>query len=231
MALARPVPPDPTAPPLASPSPATLEELAGRSRPGAMAGERLLEVLPAIAPLLPGGLRRGTTLAVGGGPGATSLALALLAGPSRQGSWCAVVGLAELGLVAAAGLGVELGRLALVPLPGTSWVEVTGALLDGLDVVVVRPPARVAVTDARRLAARARHRGAVLEVLTRCAPEWPERTDARLTVVGAAWEGLGEGGGHLRGRRLEVRSEGRGAAARGARAQVWLPSAEGAVVP
>src|SRR3954463_126996 len=78
-----------TSPPPASP----LRDLQRRTRPVAMAGERLLPVLRALEELLPDrGLRRGPTVAVGGGVGATSLALALAAGPSAAGSWCAAVG-------------------------------------------------------------------------------------------------------------------------------------------
>ena len=42
--------------------------------------------------------------------GATSILLALLAGASAAGSWCAVVGMPSLGLVAAAELGIALDR-------------------------------------------------------------------------------------------------------------------------
>src|SRR5262245_20127568 len=69
-----------------------LQELAGKARPVALANERLLPVLDPLAPLLPGGgLRRGSVVSVASG--STSLALALLAGASAAGSWCAAVGL------------------------------------------------------------------------------------------------------------------------------------------
>ena len=213
---------------LASPQIAGLAGLAGLPesvRPVALAGQRMLPVLAPLAALLPGGgLRRGSTVAVAG---STSLALALLAGPSAAGSWCAAVGLPSLGLVAAAEVGVVLGRLALVAAPGGDWAAVVAALLDALDVVVVRPPERgVRAPDARRLAARARERGSVLVPLGR----W-DGADVRLSVVRSAWEGLGAGAGHLRARQVEVVAEGRGAAARPRRARLWLPSANGAVVP
>ncbi|MGH9177562.1 MAG: hypothetical protein ACRD0N_03275, partial [Acidimicrobiales bacterium] len=92
MALAVPDVPGLSPPPVAA-------RLAGRVQPVALAGERLLPVHPALAGLLPGGgLRRGSTVAVAG---STSLALALVAGPSGAGSWCAAVGVPSLGLVAA----------------------------------------------------------------------------------------------------------------------------------
>ena len=211
---------------LASPSPAAPPGPAGLPesvRPVALAGARMLPVLPALAGLLPGeGLRRGSTVAVAG---STSLALALLAGPSAAGSWCAAVGLPSLGLVAAAEVGVAVGRLALVAAPGGDWAAVVAALLDALDVVVVRVPERVRAADARRLGARARERGAVLVPLGR----W-DGADVRLSVATSAWEGLEGGSGHLQARLVEVVAEGRGAAARPRRARLWLPSADGTVL-
>lgn len=194
-------------------------------RPVSLAGQRLLPVLPALAGLLPGGgLRRGSTVSV---EGSTSLALAVLAGPSGAGSWCAAVGLPSLGLVAAAELGVAVERLALVAAPGDDWAAVVAALLDALDVVVVGAPRRRASpADARRLVARARERGAVLVPLGR----W-DGADVRLSVTAGGWQGLGNGSGHLRARLVEVVAEGRGAAARPRRARLWLPSADGAVSP
>lgn len=220
MALASSPPPSP---PQALPA-----GLAGSVRPVSLAGGRVLPVLPALAGLLPGGgLRRGSTVAVGvgAGAGATSLALALLAGPSATGSWCAVVGVSTLGLVAAAELGVDAARLAVVPEPGRDWAAVVAALLDGVDVVAVRPPARSPRgADARRLAARARERGAVLVPLGR----W-DGADVRLSVASSSWEGVERGAGHLSARRVDVVAEGRGAAARPRRARLWLPSPDGRV--
>lgn len=205
--------------------------------PGALAGERLLPVVPALEDLLPGGgLRRGATVAVAG---STSLALAVLAGPSGAGSWCAVVGLPALGMAAAAEMGVALDRLALVPVPGSEWPAVVAALLDALDVVMVSASRRVRPGDARRLVARARERGAVLLVVG----SW-EGAEVRLSVGGAGgsrsrgqrldtsavqWHGLGAGHGHLRARRVDVIAEGRGAASRARRCRLWLPAEGGGV--
>src|SRR3712207_8105257 len=82
----------------------TVSSLGGVARTGlvgpgtALAGERLLPVVPALQPLLPGrGLRRGTTVAVAR---SDALALALVAGASAACSWVAPVGLPDLGIVA-----------------------------------------------------------------------------------------------------------------------------------
>jgi hypothetical protein len=198
-----------------------LQELMGRARPIVPAGEQLLPVLPVLAGVLPwAGLRRGATVAVAG-RGATSVALALLAAASAAGSWCAVVGMPSIGVVAASELGVELGRLALVAVPGAEWAAVSAALLDAFDIVLLRPPERPRAVEVRRLAARARERGAVLLV----AGAW-DGADLRLTVARSGWDGLGRGHGLLRRRRLDVVADGRGAAARQRRGRLWLPAAE-----
>lgn len=201
-----------------------LSRVAALTAPVSLSAGQVLPVLSPLEGLLPeGGLRRGGVVGVAGPAGATSLALALVAGASGTGSWCAAVGLPSLGAAAAAELGVALERLALVPFPGGQWATVTAALLDALDVVVVRPPRSVRPADARRLAARARERGSVLVPLAGGPPAWPEGLDLRLTAVAAEWHGLGSGHGHLRARRVEVVANGRGAAARERRVALWLP--------
>ena len=134
-----------------------------------LARERTLPLCVPLAGLFPeGALRRGSTVVVGQGdfPGTTSLALALLSGPSAGGSWCAVVGAPDLGFVAAAQLGLDLERLAVVPWPGPKWAVVTAALLEGFDMVLLRPGGHVSSSDARKLEARARERGSVLAVMS-----------------------------------------------------------------
>jgi len=212
--------------------------------------ERSLPVAAALRPLLPGGcLRRGGAIALsvptsgvatggtalggtalggtatdGRALGATSLLFALLAEASAAGSWCAVVGMPRLGLVAAAEAGMVTDRLALVPSPGPDWVDTVGALLDGLDIVAVATPGGVAPRLAGRIAARARQRGAVLVAVG----AWPG-ADVTLEVVRGAWHGLGQGVGRLRRREVEVVASGRGAAARPRRAHLWLPGPSGAL--
>ena len=207
----------------------------------------VLPVLPALQALFPaGGLRRGTAVevavredAVAVGPrgrrtseggyaerpetGGCSLTLALLAEASAAGSWCVLVGAPGLGLAAAAEAGIELSRFALVPAPGQGWARAVGALVDGFDLVAVRPPADLAPTDARALTARARHHGAVLLSLG----PWPG-AEVRLAPVRTHWEGLGDGYGRLSARRMQVRATGRGTAGgRPRTAELWLPAAEG----
>jgi hypothetical protein len=206
-----------------------LDTAAGLARPVALAGTRVLPVAPALAGLLPdGGLRRGATLTVTG-DGATSLTLALLATASSRGSWCGVVTVADLGLVAAAEAGLDLSRVALLPeVPPAQWPAVVGALLDSVDVVIVDPPQHLRVGEARRLSTLARERGAVLLVLPGPSGRaWAEGVDLRLTVVAGRWQGPSDGHGRLEARQVEVTTSGRGSATRPRRALLWLPSPAG----
>jgi hypothetical protein len=206
--------------------------LADRVRPTTPVAGRTLPVPAPLAPLFPGGsLRRGTTTVVSGQPGhgATTLALALLGAASAAGSWCAAVGLPDPGVVAAAGLGLDLRRVVFVPHPGTGWAEAAGDLLSGVDAVLVRPPGRARLIAARHLTARARDRQAALVVLLEGAGSWPEGGDISLVVGAVEWEGVGRGHGYLRGRRAEVRVSGRRAAGRTTECSLWLPADSGAV--
>ena len=147
-----------------------------------------------------------------------SLATALMAGPSADGAWCAVVGSAELGLEAAAAAGVELRRTILVPDPGEAWLEVTAALIDVLGVVVLQAPAQVGAKDVSRVSARLRQRGAILI----CHGDWP-RSDARVSLRDSAWVGVGRGHGHLQARTVTV--EVRRGTAPPRTGRLWLPDA------
>jgi hypothetical protein len=178
------------------------------------AAELVLPVAAGLTRLLPsGGLDRGSTVVL---DGSTALVLALLAEASRSGSWVGIVGLPRVGVLAAHQLGLDLQKVVLVPTPGPDGPTVVAALLDGVDVVVVGDVG-LADADRRRLSARARERGAVLLSTT----PW---TGARvvLTVTESCWDGIGQGHGRLRERRLIVRGGGRGSAARGWRAEVSL---------
>jgi hypothetical protein len=201
---------------------ADLRQIADRARPTVLAREQVLPVLPALQDLLPSGaLERGTAVGITG-DAATSLTLALVAGPSAAGSWTAVVGVPTLGLAAASELGVALERLVLVREPEpSSWGSVVAALVGAFDVVVLAPTHRVRATDARRLAARARERGSVLVQLGGVARSGLE-CDVRLTTGDVRWHGLARGHGHVRARRVIVETSGRRRAARPRRVDLWL---------
>jgi hypothetical protein len=190
---------------------------------------RALPTHPALGELLPGGaLSAGNAYAVAG---STTLALALLQGPSAAGAWCAVVGMPDLGTEAAAGLGIDLDRLVLVPHPGDQWLAVVAALVDVVSVVLVRPPApapgvpRIGEAVAGKLASRLRQREAVLVSLG----EWP-RADARLAVTESAWAGIGAGFGHLVGRQATVASTAAAWSGREKSRRLWLPGPGGTTI-
>jgi hypothetical protein len=211
-----------------------LARLAVRVGPVSLAREHVLPVHPSLESLLAGGLQRGTTVAVSG-VGATTLGLVLAAGPASRGSWAAVVGWPSLGLVAAHRAGVPLGRVAVVDdPPADQRAPVLAALVGAFDVVLVPTSLRIGAAHTRRLAARLRERGSVLVRVAghRDAGRAGAAAgaDLHLRVTAAAWEGLGTGHGHLRGRRVRVELDGRGAAGgRTRRTELWLPGPDGTV--
>ena len=170
--------------------------------PASVPPARVLPVADAVAGLLPGGaLRRGTVVAI---EGSTSLLLALVARASQEGSWVAMLGMPQVGVVAAARRGIELSRLALVPHPGVEAATAAGACIDGMDVVVLGPRLALSDADRRRLVARARERGTVLL----SAGAWTG-AHVSLRVQSTSWQGLGAGDGRLRSRTLTVARSGR----------------------
>ncbi|HYF45737.1 MAG TPA: hypothetical protein VD926_05960 [Acidimicrobiales bacterium] len=209
-----------------------LQALRERVRPVTLTGDQRLPALPALADVLPGGgVRRGSVVGLEG-PGSTSLLWALLAPATEAGSWGVLVGLPSAGLLAAAGAGVALERLAVVAPPGRSaWPTVLGSLLDGFDVVVAAPH-KVRPADARRLTARARERGTVVVLAgDGSVSAWPEGVDLRLALTTPEWRGLGNGHGHLQRRRVHLEVSGRREAARPRSADLWLPAAVDPVAP
>ena len=179
---------------------------------------RLLPAITELHQLLPwpGGLRRGATLAA---VGSTSMVLALLAGAMSDGAWGAVVGMPELGLLAAGqDYRINLAQLALVPEPGPDWSVVVSALIDGVDIIVVNVPAPVPAGTVRALAARARQKGAVLIPTT----PWAG-SDLIIEATDRTWTGLGKGRGRLRQQQLTIRVAGRGRAAQTRTSTVTLP--------
>jgi hypothetical protein len=197
-----------------------LAAVANRARPITLARERNLPVAGPLGGMLPGAaVQRGTVVQVDGalGAGATSVALALAAAATTAGEWVGAVDLAgTLGAEAAAAAGVALERFPVVRLaPGATerWATVVAALLDGVGMVLAEVPRHARVGDARRLAARARERGAVLVVLLTAAARWPGDVSLHLVAEGGPWSGLEPGAGLLASRALGLRVEGRGAAA------------------
>jgi 4-amino-4-deoxy-L-arabinose transferase-like glycosyltransferase len=210
-----------------------LEVLGRRVTPSSLAEEHLLPLTPPLARLTPrGGLQRGSVVAVQG-PGATALALGLVAGPSAAGSWVVGVGAPEVGLLAAAELGIDLERMVVVDAPPRAqWGAVVAAVAEAFDVVLVRHHHPVRPGDARRLTARVRERGGVLVQLPGRSGAWPDAPDLTFTLSAPDWRGVAgnaPGAGHLSARLVQVTVDGRRAAARGRSASLWLPGPDGEI--
>jgi hypothetical protein len=182
----------------------------------------VLPVLPPLRALLPaGGLVKGQVATIGE---YGVLVLALMAAASAGGAWCGVAGVPEFGVVAATQAGVDPDRLLLVPDPGEDWPRVTASLLDGCELVVLRPPEPAAPQVRRRLEAVLRRRQGVLLV----GGDWPG-AQVRLRVARRRWTGLGDGHGRLRACEAEVVAWGRGAAGRPRTQWLLLPAPDGSV--
>jgi hypothetical protein len=194
----------------------------GCPEPSSVRDSGTLAVLPALRELLPRrGLARGSVVAIAE---FGLLCLALAAGTSAAGAWCGIAGLPEAGITAAAGLGLDAERTLLVPDPGPAWPQVTASLLDGCELVLLRPPVQATAQTRRRLEATLRRGRGVLLVVG----DWPG-AQVRLQVVTRQWTGLGDGHGRLRACRAEVRADGRGAGAAPRTRWLWLPAEDGTV--
>ncbi len=166
--------------------------------------ESLLPVPESLAAALPSGLPRGTVAVLSG---ARSLPVGMVAAVSAAGGHVAIVGMPDFGLLAAAEMGADLQRLAVIPHPGTDPVEVAAVLMDGMDLVLLGlagrcvPPAR-----SRAVMARARQRGCTLLIT---GGQWQGasmRMDARVR----GYEISGPPGfGRIAAVRLSVRARGR----------------------
>ena len=205
-----------------------------------LASERMLPVAEPLQPLLPsGGLVRGQVVA-SRGVAAVSLALALAVEATRAGSWLTVVDVPALGLEAVEELGIPLERVVRVDLPkmaassahpgargdrGARWAELMAAVVDGFEVIVTRVPTDVAGSLARKVHSRLQARDAVLITLGSAGPLSPA---IELRATQPRWDGLDDGAGYLRGRRVTVSASGR-RVPRQRRTELWLPGPGGAI--
>lgn len=141
-------------------------QFAQRVSARAEAGFGPIPVAPALTSLLPSsGLERGGVYACAG-DAPMSLLFSLVATATSVGSWLAFVDVPRVGLMAAHEYGVALQRVMCVNSGGhtQSYAQVVGALVDGIDLVVVSSPA-CSSAEARRIVARAKASGSVLIIL------------------------------------------------------------------
>jgi hypothetical protein len=199
-----------------------------------LAYDRHLPVDEAFATLLPDpGLVRGRIVGCTGAA-ATSLALALASRATVMGSWLAVVGMAPIGIEAASELGVAIDRLVSVDANGCppgDWADRVAAAADGFELILTRPPAR-AERVIRKVRQRVQARGVVLLTVSSGVGDPGVGADVvletlvTLQTVAGGWEGLGRGHGHLRRRRVVVRTGGR-RVPRQVERELWLPGVTG----
>ncbi|STZ42105.1 Uncharacterised protein [Mycolicibacterium gilvum] len=151
--------------------------------------DSLLPMPDSLAELLPDSLPRGTVAVVSG---ARSLQLSMVAAVTAQGGHVAIIGQPDVGLLAAAEMGADLSRVAVIPEPGADPVEVAAVLMDGMDLVVLGLGGRtVPATRARSVVARARQRGCTLLVTD---GDW-QGASARLDAHVSGYEIAGGQGG------------------------------------
>lgn len=162
--------------------------------------ERLLPVPPALEPVLPGGgLLAGAVYSISP---SLSLVFALMSAASHRGSWCAAIGMPDLGVEAAAAAGIDLSRLVLVPDPGPRWLAVVSALAEIVPLIAVHPSAPPRDAEAARLAARLRDRGSTVLATS----SWPQG-EGLISIHDPQWEGIGTGWGLLSDRLVTVTAQ------------------------
>lgn len=209
-----------------------LTQLAEKVEPVTLAHERVLDVPECLTPLCPqGGIPRGWSVGHQG-PGARSLAMAVLATALGSEGWAAVVGSGDFGWWAAAEMGVRLDRVIVVePPPRGQWSAVVAAVLGSVEVVVLDGSVAVGPRDARRLQTRAREQETTMFHLPNGSrpSEWPGSFDLRFDVTPQSWDGIGSGFGHLQSRQATVAATGRRAGLRSASVSIWLPGPDGGI--
>jgi hypothetical protein len=163
-------------------------EMAPPVRPSSVVKD-LLEWSDLRSDQLPASLPRGTVAVLSG---ARSLTLRLVAEVTAAGGYAAIVGQPDVGLLAAAQMGADLERLAVIPDPGPDPVEVAAVLMDGLDLVALGLGGRkVTAGRVRAVTARARQHECTLLVT---GGDWPGAA-ARLEARVCGYEVVGAGAG------------------------------------
>jgi hypothetical protein len=173
-----------------------------------------LPVAKVLQPIIPdGGLVRGRTVLCSG-DAAMSTALLAVSAATQAGSWLAIVGVSDFGLMSACEQGVALQRTVLVTPTDNKkdWTSTVAAVADGFDVVMLEVPRAVSESDARRIQTRIQARRNVLVLVetprhtTLCSVFQP---DVVLHTVTTQWDGIEHGAGYVQGRLIDVTVSGR----------------------
>ncbi len=175
-----------------------------------------------------GGLAPGSSIGVSG-DGGWSVAFSLVSAALSPDGWIAIVGLEDLGLLAASEYGIPLDRILVIETPpAPQFASVVAWLIEAVEIVCINPAQRVKGVEARRLSGRAREQQTLLFHLDG-GRSWPQALDVSLTASTHRWEGTGQGHGRLQRRLVSVAATGRRSMARYQQAHVWLPGASGSI--
>ena len=173
-----------------------------------------LPVAKALQPIIPDGvLVRGRTVLCGG-DAAMSTALLLVSAATQAGSWLAIVGVSDFGLMSACEQGVALQRTVLVTPTSNKkdWTSTVAAVADGFDVMMLEVPREVSESDARRIQTRIQARRNVLvlvETSRHTTPRSVFQPDVVLHTQTTKWDGIEHGAGYVQGRYIDVTVSGR----------------------
>ena len=173
-----------------------------------------LPVAKALQPIIPDGvLVRGRTV-VCSGDAAMSTALLLVSAATQAGSWLAIVGVSDFGLMSACEQGVALQRTVLVTPTSNKkdWTSTVAAVADGFDVVMLEVPREVSESDARRIQTRIQARRNVLvlvEASRHTTPRSVFQPDVVLHTATTRWHGIEHGAGYVQGRHIDITVSGR----------------------
>ena len=173
-----------------------------------------LPVAKALQPIIPDGvLVRGRTVLCGG-DAAMSTALLLVSAATQAGSWLAIVGVSDFGLMSACEQGVALQRTVLVTPTSNKkdWTSTVAAVADGFDVMMLEVPREVSESDARRIQTRIQARRNVLvlvETSRHTTPRSVFQPDVVLHTATTSWHGIEHGAGYVQGRHIDVTVSGR----------------------
>jgi hypothetical protein len=173
-----------------------------------------LPIAKALQPIIPDGvLVRGRTVLCSG-DAAMSTALLLVSAATQAGSWLAIVGVSDFGLMSACEQGVALQRtVSVTPTANKKdWTSTVAAVADGFDVMMLEVPREVSESDARRIQTRIQARRNVLvlvETSRHTTPRSVFQPDVVLHTATTSWHGIEHGAGYVQGRHVDVTVSGR----------------------
>ena len=173
-----------------------------------------LSVAKALQPIIPDGVLMLGRTVLCSGDAAMSMALLVVSAATQDGSWLAVVGVSDFGLMSACEQGVALQRTVLVTPTDNKkdWISTVAAVADGFDVMMLEVPRDVSESDARRIQTRIQARRNVLvlvETSRHTTPRSVFQPDVVLHTATTKWDGIECGAGYVQSRHIDVTVSGR----------------------